>query len=656
MIKIFNSVVKAYLGGFVLSITFFVGTFQSSYANTSTFNLSINNNNFPKPSFQNNFGTFYEELSVYKILTTDFNNQLNQWFDLDANHSFEKVREFVDEIGYKHETFQHIYKGLKVENDLVFVHSKSGKVTSSNGQLVRFSDLDVSYHLADEEFLNIAISDFNASSKVKNSEIELFISKISTENGVEMIITKKVKLVSFKPLKSFYYFINREGKIVKKYKAVNSADVLGSGTTYYHGTQNFTVDSFNGLYRLKDNFRNIHTLNAINLDFDYETGEIVGAQEYLNSSTSFTAIPTRPAVEAHWAMSKTYDYFKFVHNRNSYDGLGSIITNYYNFPDDFEDPQNAFAVDFDNFVAMFFGIGGPIFNPVVGIDVAGHEFSHLVIGRNGNGGLEYIGESGALNESFADIFGTSIEFYANLSPNWTLGEGIVKPIVIPSYLRNMANPNDVSEMLDSQQPDTYTGLYWADPTDFEFDSGGVHINSGVGNFWFYLLSEQTLHTGTNDLGNVYSVQGIGINKVEKIVYKALMEGLTPSATYYDAFNATRQAALALYGAGSNEHNQLVNAWYAVGVGPSLLQVDTNDLKINLAIYPNPTKDGKLTIESQLEGNTTLQVYDMLGKQVGSIFKLEQGSNQIDINNMSNGVYFLVFKSDGKSHTEKLIKN
>lgn len=656
MSRKFNSIIKTSCGVFILSTTFFIGTLQNSYASSVKFAQTINKNNLPKPIYQNSLGTFYEELSNYNVTTENFNNQLTQWFDLDSDHSFEKVREFVDEIGYKHETFQHIYKGLKVENDLVFVHSKSGKVTSANGQMVRFYDFDISFDLTDEEFLNIAITDFNVNSKVKNSEIELVITKIPSEKGVEIIATKKVKLNSFKPIKSYFYFINPKGEIVKKYKAIHTADLPGSGTTYYRGTQNFTVDSFNGQYRLKDNFRNIHTLNAANLYFDEFTWEISGSQDFLNTSTSFTAIPMRPAVEVHWGMSKTYDYYKNVHNRNSYDGLGSIITNYYNFPEDFEDPQNAFAADFGDQVAMFFGIGGNIFNPVVGIDVAGHEFSHLVIGRNGNGGLEYLGESGALNESFADIFGTSIEFYVNLSPNWTIGEGVVKPFITPSYLRNMSNPNDVSDMLESQQPDTYTGTYWADPTDFDFDNGGVHINSGVGNFWFYLLSDQTLHTGTNDLGNAYSVQGIGINKAEKIVYKALMEGLTPSATYFDAFNATRQAALALYGPGSNEHNQLVNAWYAVGVGPSLLSVDKNELKVNLSVYPNPTKDGKLNIESQLDGNATVQVYDLLGKQVSSVFSLQQGSNQIDIPNLSNGIYFLVFKSEGKTHTEKLIKN
>lgn len=88
--------------------------------------------------------------------------------------------------------------------------------------------------------------------------------------------------------------------------------------------------------------------------------------------------------------------------------------------------------------------------PVVALDVTGHEFSHLMISRNGLEELNYVGESGALNESFADIFGTAIEFYINLSPNWTLGE---QPMIAEPYMRDMQNPKN------EQQPDTYEGQY-----------------------------------------------------------------------------------------------------------------------------------------------------------------------------------------------------
>src|SRR5690606_27938945 len=127
------------------------------------------------------------------------------------------------------------------------------------------------------------------------------------------------------------------------------------------------------------------------------------------------------------------------------------------------------------------------------------------------------GESGALNESFADMFGAAVEFYVNDNPNWTIGEGIwYNGWGTPDYMRNMANPNSAPEIVGGPQPDTYEGNYWADTSliDQENDYGGVHINSGVGNYWFYLLSEGG--SGTNDNGDDYSVEGITIQKAEQI--------------------------------------------------------------------------------------------------------------------------------------------
>jgi len=651
MIKITKQVI---LRAFLLLLI--AGNHSYSFAFNTTVEQNQFNEKLPKPIIQNSLGSFYEDFSENPISTELFNKQLVPWFGLNEKHTFEKVREYIDEIGYKHETFQHIYKGIKVESNLVFVHSKANKVTSVNGQLLGFKDLDINYSLSDDEIIAIGTSDFPTASKVFNSPVELIISKVLSNDGTDLILTKKVKIFSLKPINSIFYFIDNTGKIVKQFKTINKADVPGSGSTYYSGTQNFTVDSFGSQYRLKDNARKIHTHNAINIDFNEFTGAITGTQDYFNNTTSYTSNNTKAPVEVHWGMTKAYDYFKNVHNRNSYDGQGSIINNYYNYPDDIEDTENAFAADFGNFVGMFFGSGGTYFNPLVKVDVAGHEFSHLIIGRNGNGGLDYYGESGALNESFADIFGTSIEFYANVNPNWTIGEGIVKPFITPSYLRNMSNPNDGPAFFDGQQPDTYNGNYWVNPAHIFNDNGGVHTNSGVGNFWYYLLADYGTHTGVNDIGNSYAVQGIGINKAEKIVYKALMEGLTPSATYLDAVNATKQAAIALYGLNSLEYNQVVNAWYAVGFGSGLASVNKNELKVNLSVYPNPTKDGNFVVDSQIGANVSLQAFDMLGKHVSPILNIEQGTNTINFNHLANGIYFLVFKSNGVSHTEKLIKN
>ena len=277
------------------------------------------------------------------------------------------------------------------------------------------------------------------------------------------------------------------------------------------------------------------------------------------NSGSYVVNNNNPALDVHWGMQKTYDFYLNVFNRNSYDGNGSVIKNYINPPNyqlqNNRSPNNAGARP-SPYNFMMYGMGdGNSMNPVVGLDVAGHEFTHLVVNNNGNGGLVYQGESGALNESFADIFGTSVEFFAGLNADWLIGEDVT---VQSPFLRSMSNPNA------TQNPDTYNGLHWTNPNNIQFDNGGVHINSGVQNFWFYLLSQGG--SGTNDLNNLYTVTGIGINKARQIAYRNLVTYLSSNATYMDSFYGSLQAAQDLYGANSTEFNAVRQAWYAVGIG------------------------------------------------------------------------------------------
>lgn len=274
-----------------------------------------------------------------------------------------------------------------------------------------------------------------------------------------------------------------------------------------------------------------------------------------------------PAHDVHWGMEKTFDFFFNVFGRNSFDNAASTIKNYLNSPltqaNQGGDPNNAYALP-DPYNMMVYGMGTQNqLNPLVGLDVEGHEFTHMVINHNGNGGLAYEGESGALNESFADIFGTAIEHYANISPNWLIGESFT--LIAPFYFRSMSNPNSGLQ----PQPDTYNGQYWENPicgipSQQQNDYCGVHTNSGVQNMWFYLLSQGG--SGTNDIGNIYNVSGIGINQARQIAYLNLITYLTPNATYWDAYNGSLQVAANLYGVGSAQWNAVNNAWYAVGIG------------------------------------------------------------------------------------------
>ncbi len=283
-----------------------------------------------------------------------------------------------------------------------------------------------------------------------------------------------------------------------------------------------------------------------------------------NNGTYTNNTLNNPALDVHWGMEKTYDFYLNVFARDSYDGNGSVIKQYVNPPtlqsQQGNSPNNASAYPAPyNF--MQYGMGdGLSMGPVVGLDVEGHEFTHMVVANNGNGGLTYQGESGALNESFADIMGTCVEFYVGGGANWTIGEDVV--LQAPFYFRSMSNPNLAS------QPDTYQGTHWTStvPTTPDNDQGGVHTNSGVQNFWFYLLCQGG--SGTNDIGNAYSVSGIGMTQAQQIAYRNLTTYLTPAATYQDAYLGSLQSAEDLYGNPSAEYDAVRDAWYAVGIGNS----------------------------------------------------------------------------------------
>jgi len=204
------------------------------------------------------------------------------------------------------------------------------------------------------------------------------------------------------------------------------------------------------------------------------------------------------------------------------------------------------------------------------------------------------------------------------------------------------------------QPDTYKGTYWQNTTsnpNNNNDQGGVHTNSGVGNHWFYLLSEGG--SGVNDINKSYNVTGITIQKAEKIAYKALTTGLSSSATYLDAYNATITAAAVLYGANSNEWKQVVDAWYAVGIGNGAASTKNYEMEAKLKVYPNPVTGDEVTIESDLTETTTVEMFDMTGKQ---ILAPKQMENRTILNTSSykSGVYILKFKSTLGEYSHKLI--
>jgi Zn-dependent metalloprotease len=194
---------------------------------------------------------------------------------------------------------------------------------------------------------------------------------------------------------------------------------------------------------------------------------------------------------------------------------------------------------------------GASFGPLVSLDVTGHEMSHGVTSRTA--ALTYSGESGGLNESTSDIFGTLVEFYA-------------------------ANPSDPGDYLIGEKPGGAGGplRYMDQPSkdgasaDCWSSSVGnldVHYSSGVGNHFFYLLA---VGSGPSAFGNSPTCNGstlIGIGNAAAgaIWYRALTTYMTSSTDYHGARVASLNAASDLYGGGSAQYNAVNAAWAGVGV-------------------------------------------------------------------------------------------
>lgn len=261
-----------------------------------------------------------------------------------------------------------------------------------------------------------------------------------------------------------------------------------------------------------------------------------------NTNNVWTNSPR--SVSAQTNAGRAYEYYRNTHNRNSLNGQNGSIISVINVTDESgQQMDNAFW----NGQFMAYGNGSQLFTTplAAALDVAGHEMTHGVIENNGSGGLEYVGQAGALNESFADIFGAMID-----RDDWLIGDGITNTNYIPSgALRNMANPhNGASSPAQFYWQPANMSEYQNLPLNEANDNGGVHINSGIPNKAYYLFAT-----------------AITKEKAERVYYRALTQYLTTQSQFIDCRLAVVQAARDLYGNNSYEMQQAESAFDNVGI-------------------------------------------------------------------------------------------
>ena len=499
------------------------------------------------------------------------NEVLKKYLNLSATDDMRVAKTEKDDVGFTHQRFEQFYKGIKVEHAAYLVHSKNGVVQSINGDFRKLDKVSTQPTISEKAALANALRYINAdkymwevpaqeqwAKQLKNDPKATFYPKgelviikndfaPTKENNGKHVLAYKFDVYAHKPVSRDYVYVNAQtGEVVFKDAIIKHATATGAAATRYSGSRSVTTDSYNGSYRLREFTRGngIETYNC-RTGTNYST-----AVDFTDNDNSWTSgefnntAKDNAALDAHWAAQMTYDYFKNKHNRNSFDNAGAKIKSYVHYDVNYE---NAFW----NGSVMTYGDGATRFDALTSLDVGAHEIGHAVCSNSAN--LVYQNESGAMNEGFSDIWGAAVEYYAAPEKSiWLIGEDIDKQR--PS-LRSMSDPNAEG------QPDTYKGDYWYSGTG---DNGGVHYNSGVLNHWFYILSVGK--SGTNDIGNSYSVTGIGIDAAARIAYRTETVYLTSNSVYADARTYSIQAAIDLYGAGSTQVIQTTNAWHAVGIG------------------------------------------------------------------------------------------
>ena len=474
----------------------------------------------------------------------------DQWLKntlgLTSKHDLKIKSEEKDKLGTTHKKFQIYYNGIPVEGNYYTTHERKGKIISANGKYTIGKDISTKPEITEfsaftnaKEYLKAKIYHWE-SLKTERPTGELVL----LPSDSSYTLAYKYDIWADVPMNRQYIYIDAiKGKFLRADDRIHVSDVIGHAETLYNGTVDITTDSYNGSYRLRETSRGngIETYN-LNNGTTYSAG--VDFTDTDNTWTNNTN-NDKAAYDAHYATEATYDYYFTKFGRNSYDNQGSKMISYVHYDRNY---VNAFW----NGSYMSYGDGdGTNYLPLTPVEVVGHEITHGVIEHTC--GLNYQGESGALNESFADIFGVSIDFFRHpTTANFLMGDAMS---TTHTPFRSMVNPKAYGD------PDTYHGTNWESGTS---DNGGVHTNSGVQNHWFYLLCQGG--NGTNDIGSTYSVTGIGIEKASQIAYRSMTVYLSPTSGYSDARFYSIQAAVDLFGDCSQEVIAVANAWYAVGVG------------------------------------------------------------------------------------------
>jgi Zn-dependent metalloprotease len=452
--------------------------------------------------------------------------------------------------GETHIRFDRYYKGVRVFEGEGIAHVKGDAVSATNS-LGGAIDLDVAPAITEAAARASVLRAYGLGADASlSSSLQVLMSGARSAQTALVWHVSVFNEGDSNPLAVEVFVNAKSGAFVWAYSNLQTADTTGTGNTMYVGQVPLDLDLTGGTYSMvAPAWFGIETRDANNRQIQALKGQI-----FTNTTGTFgnyqrdSSDRSTAGADAHYGMVETLKYFKTTFNRNGIDGNSRSSYNKVHFGRNY---QNAFWSD--SCFCMTFGDGGSTFLPLVSIDVAAHEMGHGVMSTEAN--LTYSGESGGLNESSSDIWGTVVETTVNNAldvPDFWIGERIYRS----NWSGNTYTQTSALRYMDDPHKDGTSPACWS------AGIGGidVHYSSGPNNHFFYLFAN-----GGTSKCNGAPVTGIGIVKAAAIWYDAITNRMTASTNYAGAKAAVVAAAQALYGVGSPEATSAAAAYAAINV-------------------------------------------------------------------------------------------
>jgi len=476
------------------------------------------------------------------------------------------------------ERLQQYHQGIPVWGAEVVRDVDSGVTMSIFGDLLAPIDLDTQAVMTADAARQTLLSRLASSTLLR--PVNLVVLRL--QNGEPRLAYMSVVAGTNQVFRVFIDAVS--GAELQRYSMLQKQSAVGTGRGVIGDTKKMSVRPQAGTFIADDRLRP-PVLQTFDMrgNLDHAFNVLVGAPLFASDFASdgdndWTDVS---AVDAHAHVGWTYDYYFKRHGRRGLDNRDRPLISLINGvsqqgalflpPEDFGlFAVNAFWCDAcgpGGIGTMYFGNGFP--QPLVdglgrnwtylagSLDVVGHELTHGVVSSSSN--LVPGNEPGALNEAFADMMGTSVEFFFQQpgggvgQADYLIAEDSVRSRVGGlNGIRSLASPSTFGD------PDHYSVRFTGSD-----DDGGVHTNSLIPSHAFYL----SIEGGRNRVSGI-TVQGVGganREQIEKSFYRAFTFLLPASANFSTARAASIQAARDLYGANSAAATAITQAWTAVGV-------------------------------------------------------------------------------------------